>query len=177
MPKPLHRRVGPRVIDTHPPARSDYAGPVTKGGAIRAACLAVVVCLLPALPAQARRRVLLPDCGHSIYGGSAAPSRWDAGCTGDPELLETTWSRWGRRSARGTGMTAHNDCDPNCADGTVYYFDARALSFRIRRCQVESGREHLFYTRVKISWIVPPDHESGVDEGEDSYTFKNTCVR
>jgi hypothetical protein len=112
--------------------------------------------------------VFLPNCGNSHYGGRVAPRNWDAGCTGDRELLRTTWSRWGRRVAIGKGQTAVNDCDPSCAEGTVTRYPARARAFRIRTCRGRSGKRRRFYTRLRLTVRMPERHTT---------TFRLVCAR
>ena len=139
---------------------------------------AVTVALGLASPVDAVARVFLPNCGNTYYGGRVAPVTWDAGCTGTPELLRTSWFSWGRRAAIGKGRTTYNDCEPSCADGTVYTYRARARASRIRRCKGRSGKHRRFYTRVRISFWVPNGDSSGLREGKHTARpFELVCGR
>ena len=40
------------------------------------------------------------------------------------------WDRWGAREAVGRGDDWHNDCNPDCADGTFYGYPARVRLYR-----------------------------------------------
>jgi hypothetical protein len=124
----------------------------------------------------ASARVLLPDCGSSGYGGREEPSRWDYGCTGVLDLLSADWSRWGHRAARARGRTSVDDCDPNCAEGRVYYYRARATASRIRKCRGEHDRPGRFYTRLRLRYTVPNDRRpSSLRAGKHRRTFRLKC--
>jgi hypothetical protein len=145
----------------------------------RYALLAVTACAVLAVsaPAAAQAAVFLPNCGSSTYGGRVQPSRWDAGCTGQWELIRAKWSLWGRGVAIGKGFTQGSDCDPDCASGTLYEYRSRLRVSRIRTCKGKSGAYRRFYTRARLRFRVPSGDDSGIREGVHTVRFPLRCVR
>ncbi|MCP9491932.1 MAG: hypothetical protein MSC31_18965 [Solirubrobacteraceae bacterium MAG38_C4-C5] len=119
--------------------------------------------------------ILLADCSIPTYGARAEPTRWDAGCTGVPELDGMSWQEWGGRLATGSGLTRVNDCVPDCAEGTVYQFPAAATVSRIRSCVDERGQVAWFYTRVGYSYTMPAGHPLGGEPGPVDGEFEMLC--
>ncbi len=57
------------------------------------------------------------------------------------------WSSWGRRSARGRGVGAQDDCVPDCATGTFHRAPARVRLWRPRsRCG------NRIWKRMTLTW-------------------------
>jgi hypothetical protein len=61
------------------------------------------------------------------------------------------WSFWGHRSARGRGIGAQDDCEPDCATGTFHRAQARVRLWRPRR---RCGHE--VWTRMTLTWLHGP---------------------
>jgi hypothetical protein len=142
----------------------------------RCAVAVAITCIAAAAPADAASRVFLPNCGNSAYGGRVEPSSWDAGCTGQRELIHATWTGWGRDVAVGRGFTP-SACDPDCASGTLYKFRARLRVSRVRTCRGKTGRYRRFYTRARLRYRVPPDHPAGIGAGLHAVRFRLVCFR
>jgi hypothetical protein len=71
------------------------------------------------------------------------------------------WSFWGRRSARGGGIGAQDDCEPDCATGTFHRAPARVRLWRPRR---KCGHE--VWTRMTLTWLHgPPSGIPGESRG------------
>ncbi len=49
-------------------------------------------------------------------------------------VVSMRWSRWGGRTARGTGQVEYNPCVPDCATATPQYFPAVVRLARPRDC-------------------------------------------
>ncbi len=61
------------------------------------------------------------------------------------------WSFWGHRVARGRGLGAQDDCEPDCASGTFHRAPARVRLWRPRR---RCGHE--VWTRMTLTWLHGP---------------------
>jgi hypothetical protein len=61
------------------------------------------------------------------------------------------WSFWGGRSARGRGIGAQDDCEPDCATGTFHRAPAKVRLWRPRR---KCGHE--VWTRMTLIWLNGP---------------------
>jgi hypothetical protein len=61
------------------------------------------------------------------------------------------WSFWGSRVARGRGIGAQDDCEPDCATGTFHRAAARVKLWRPRR---KCGHE--VWTRMTLTWLHGP---------------------
>lgn len=142
-----------------------------------AVALAIIWTAASTAPAASSARVFVPNCGNSAYGGRVEPSRWDAGCTGQRELIHATWTRWGRDVAIAHGFTPWFDCDPDCPSGRLYEFRARLRVSRVRTCRGRKGRNRRFYTRARLRYRVPPDHPEGIGAGLHVVRFRLVCLR
>lgn len=61
------------------------------------------------------------------------------------------WSTWASRLARGRGIGAQDDCEPDCATGTFHRAPARIRLWRPRqRCG------HRIWTRMTLTWAHGP---------------------
>ena len=125
---------------------------------------------------RVNRRVRLPSCGNTSYGGRVAPRTWDAGCTGSNELVRARWRHWGRRVATARGQTVVRTCDPNCAEGGSRLYPASARASRIGICKDDHGRRRPFYTRVRLTIRVPRGKGlPGIEPGRHVTRFGLTC--
>jgi hypothetical protein len=61
------------------------------------------------------------------------------------QITGMTWSKWGRKLARGTGTYQVNDCVPNCAEGTITPTPASVVLSGRQLC----GKRFLFH-RMKV---------------------------
>lgn len=104
--------------------------------------------------------------GHHVYvanrgcvGHTVRPGRIVIACA-DGQVYATGihYSSYGRRKARGQGTVWRNDCNPDCANGTVTSHPARIVLSRILRC----GSRYFY---GEISWkytdTAPPSGSSG----------------
>jgi hypothetical protein len=127
---------------------------------LRLTASTVLLASLSAIPATAAERVYIAP-GFSAGGAVYRPSKFWA--SGDATLLfrSIRWSHYGRRSASGAATGEINDCEPDCADGSMHTYPARIELTKVKRT---CGR--LFYTRLRIHWTgaVPPGLKR-------SYTF------
>lgn len=64
---------------------------------------------------------------------------------------KTHWSVWTNRVARGRGVGAQDDCEPDCATGTFHRAPARVRLWRPRR---RCGHE--VWTRMTLTWLHGP---------------------
>jgi hypothetical protein len=61
------------------------------------------------------------------------------------------WSAWTDRVARGRGIGAQDDCEPDCATGTFHRAPAKVRLWRPkRRCG------HGVWTRMTLTWLHGP---------------------
>jgi hypothetical protein len=135
--------------------RDDYPKCLAASWLVKTIAISALLPWVVALPAAtADAATYLPNCGNSYYGGRVAPRYWDSGCTGNREIIRARWSRWGRRAATAESSTAVNDCDPDCARGTVQVYPSRARAYRLRRCQTRGGQRRRFYTRVRLTVFI-----------------------
>jgi hypothetical protein len=137
--------------------------------------LAVLLAFGALVPASGSASVRLPDCGSSSFGGRVAPRKWDYGCTEVWDLIRTHWHHWGHGPATGRGRHQLDDCNPNCAEGTVKSYPARARAFRIRWCYNAHGLLRRFYTRVRISYSVPAHNPFGLRRGRHKLLYRLRC--
>jgi hypothetical protein len=137
--------------------------------------VAAVGVLFLSAAASAQARVFLPSCGNSAYGGRVEPRRWDAGCTGQWELVRARWSGWGSAVAIGRGFTQARDCNPDCAPGALDEHRARLRVSRIRTCEGRSGRHRRFYTRATLRFTVPDRDGSAIRERVHRVRFVLIC--
>jgi hypothetical protein len=144
----------------------------------RLAFLIAVICAsVSAAAPAAQARVFIPSCGVTTYGGRVEPPRWDAGCTGTPELIRAKWTGWGRDVAIGRGFTVFIGCGPDCASSEVYEYRSRLRVSRVRRCKSSTGALKRFYTRGTLRFRVPDGDDSGIREGLHVVGFPFQCVR
>jgi hypothetical protein len=106
--------------------------------------------------------------GGSVTGTFVhAPScRPDCALSGDStaSLSDMTWSTWDATEAVGTGTEQLDDCDPNCAAGTLRAIPVRVtLSKPVTVCVAGKGK--LLWTQVTFRW---PDGLPAVFAGDNA---------
>ena len=109
----------------------------------------------PASPSGAPPRMVYLAEGGSVGGTTLHDPACKAGCVlagdGTIALWDMTWSTWGSAVADGTGTEKLDDCDPNCAAGTLHAVRvAVTLSRPVMVCVAGTGK--WFWTRVSFTW-------------------------
>jgi hypothetical protein len=88
--------------------------------------------------------------GTTVYRpacGSGCPLSGD----GTTALWNMTWTGWDSTQADGTGTEKLDDCNPNCAAGTLHAVAVRvALSRPVMVCA--SGKGTWYWTQVIFTW-------------------------
>jgi hypothetical protein len=88
--------------------------------------------------------------GHADYRPACGTG---CGLSGDgtTALWNMTWTSWDATQADGTGTEKIDDCNPNCAAGTLHSVAVRvALSKPVLVCA--SGKGTWYWTRVIFTW-------------------------
>jgi hypothetical protein len=119
--------------------------------------------------ATATPRVLLAE-GGDVNGTVLFRPACGSGCPlsgdGTTALWNMTWTAWDSTQADGTGTEKIDDCNPNCAAGTLHAVAVRvALSKPVMVCQ--SGKAAWYWTRVIFTW---PDGLPAVFSGDNAPT-------
>ena len=119
----------------------------------------------PAQPAQ----VFLAE-GGDVRGTTVYRPACGSGCPlsgdGTTALWNMTWTAWDATQADGAGTEKIDDCDPNCAAGTLHAVAVRvALSDPVRVCA--AGKGTWYWTRVIFTW---PDGLPAVFSGDNAPT-------
>lgn len=72
-----------------------------------------------------------------LWGQSFAYKPKSFRMSGDSTLFaqKLHWSRWGGKTARGTGVAAFNLCRPDCAAGHFVHYPARIVLSKRRYCR------------------------------------------
>ena len=91
----------------------------------RALCCFLVVCLavgFSAVAAGSDRGPTATIAGQKTYakfccGRQYRPGTFRFGMSGF--VTDMSWSKWGKKIARGTGTYQFNNCIPDCAEGTI----------------------------------------------------------
>jgi len=109
----------------------------------------------PASPSAAPPRMVYLAEGGSVGGTILHDPSCSAGCglsgDGTIALWDMTWPTWGSAVADGTGTEKLDDCDPNCAAGTLHAVRvAVTLSRPVMVCVAGTGK--WFWTRVSFTW-------------------------
>jgi hypothetical protein len=92
--------------------------------------------------------------------GSGCPLSGD----GTTSLWNMTWTAWTTAEAAGTGTEKIDDCNPNCAAGTLHPLAVRVtFSKPVMTCQ--SGKAAWYWTRVTFTW---PDGLPAVFSGDNA---------
>lgn len=142
------------------------------------ACLPLVLLGLAfaALPATASGTVLLPSCSNVLYGGQQAPTDWSSGCLGgSANLGQLSWQGWETPAATATGVIHYNDCEPSCAEGTIFDYPAELRVEQIKRCASPLGPQ-AYYTVFTLTIDFPPENAADQPAGRSTpVTFSSAC--
>ena len=108
-----------------------------------------------ASPSAAPTRMVYLAEGGSVGGTTLHDPACMAGCVlsgdGTIALWDMTWSTWGSAVADGTGTEKLDDCNPNCAAGTLHAVRvAVTLSRPVKVCVAGTGK--WFWSRVSFTW-------------------------
>jgi hypothetical protein len=100
------------------------------------------------------REVFLAE-GGDVRGQTVYRPGCGSGCglsgDGTTALFNMTWTTWNATEAVGTGTEKIDDCNPNCAAGTLHAVAVRVtLSNPVMVCQPSSGA--WYWTRVTFTW-------------------------
>jgi hypothetical protein len=83
---------------------------------------------------------------------------------GTAALWNMTWTAWTSTQGAGAGTEKLDDCNPNCAAGTLHSVAVRVtFSKPVMTCQ--SGKAAWYWTRVTFTW---PDGLPSVFSGDDA---------
>jgi hypothetical protein len=115
------------------------------------------------------REVFLAE-GGDVRGTTVYRTGCGSGCglsgDGTTALWNMTWTTWNATEAIGTGTEKIDDCNPNCAAGTLHAVAVRVtLSNPVMVCQPSSGA--WYWTRVTFVW---PDGLPAVFAGDNAPT-------
>jgi hypothetical protein len=115
------------------------------------------------------REVFLAE-GGDVRGTTVYRTGCGSGCglsgDGTTALWNMTWTTWNATEAIGTGTEKIDDCNPNCAAGTLHAVAVRVtLSNPVMVCQPSSGA--WYWTRVTFVW---PDGLPAVFSGGNAPT-------
>jgi len=108
--------------------------------------------------------------GGSVTGTVLAEPGCADGCPlsgdGTTSLWNMTWPTWNSVQAVGDGTEKIDDCDPNCATGTLHAVEVTVmLSKPVQVCVAGAGR--LFWTQATFTW---PDGLPSVLSGDNAPT-------
>jgi hypothetical protein len=118
-------------------------------------------------PGQSGPQVLLAE-GGDVRGTSVYRPACGSGCPlsgdGTTALWNMTWTAWDSTQADGTGTEKIDDCDPDCAAGTLHDVAVRvALSKPAMVCA--AGKGTWYWSRVIFTW---PDGLPAVFSGDNA---------
>jgi hypothetical protein len=93
--------------------------------------------------------------GGDVRGQTVYRPGCDSGCglsgDGTTALFNMTWTTWNATEAVGAGTEKIDDCNPNCAAGTLHAVAVRVtLSSPVMVCA--SGKGTWYWTRVTFTW-------------------------
>jgi len=105
-------------------------------------------------PGQSGPEVFLAE-GGDVRGTTVYRPACGSGCPlsgdGTTALWNMTWTAWDSTQADGTGTEKIDDCNPNCAAGTLHAVAVRvALSKPVMVCASAKGT--WYWTRVIFTW-------------------------
>ena len=153
--RPPRRRPAPaRLAGDHAASpAATTASPVAAGGGTS-----------PAAP-----EVFLAE-GGDVRGTSVFRPACASGCglsgDGTTALWNMTWTAWTSTQASGAGTEKIDDCNPNCAAGTLHAVAVRVtLSNPVMVCA--SGKGTWYWTRVTFTW---PNGLPAVFSGDNAPT-------
>jgi hypothetical protein len=119
--------------------------------------------------AQPGPQVFLAE-GGDVRGTTVYRPACHSGCPlsgdGTTALWNMTWTAWDATQADGTGTEKLDDCNPNCAAGTLHAVAVRvALSNPVLVCA--AGKGTWYWTRVIFTW---PNGLPAVFSGDNAPT-------
>lgn len=128
---------------------------------------------------SASARVYAANCGTLSYL-DYEPRTWSAGCTaGSPEVHPARWVRWSSRSARATGASYVENCDPSCAYPSHHAtYPATVVLSRPARCT--RGARLRYFSRAVWTITYPAGNPFHQRPGRHTSTFRpapTTCQR
>jgi hypothetical protein len=113
-------------------------------------------------PAASPAETFLAECSGGA--GAVAPSAWSSGCLGGSANFDSlSWSGWGAEEAVASGQARPNDCDPDCARGTIYSYPARFVAKGLSPCLAEPGNTQ--YTSLETVVEYPAGNPFNVTPG------------
>jgi hypothetical protein len=141
--------------------------------------LVIVICACLAAAAHAPAgadEILLPDCSNTAYGGRVAPVVYSSGCVGASVNIDgLAWQSWGGPTATATGTLRYNDCEPDCARGTIYDYPAELTAGELKRCASSLG-PRLYYTHTSVVVDFPPENAAEQPPGRAEYfSYSTRC--
>ena len=120
-------------------------------------------------PASSSATTYLAQC--SFGEGTEAPSAWSSGCLGGSANFDSlSWSGWGAEGAVGNGQARPNDCEPDCARGTIYSYPVRMVAKGLRPCVAEPGNSQ--YTSLETVINFPAGNPFGEAAGPHASTWR-----
>jgi len=109
--------------------------------------------------------------GGSVTGATVVKPGCAAGCAlsgdGTTSLWNMTWPAWNTVQAVGDGTEKIDDCDPNCATGTLHAVKVTVAFTKPVLVCVSAGTGKLLWTQVTFTW---PDGLPSVFSGDNAPT-------
>jgi hypothetical protein len=84
---------------------------------------------------------------------------------GTTGLWDMTWSTWTTAEAVGTGTEKIDDCNPDCAAGTLHAVAVTVTFSKPVKAACDPGSARLYWTRASFSW---PDGLPAALSGQDA---------
>jgi hypothetical protein len=145
----------PGASASAPATSATVSTPVSSAAAGTTQAAAPSVSASPAATVSAAPPVVYLAEGGSVTGTALHAPGCQADCvlSGDStfSLSDMTWQTWNSAVAAGTGTEKLDDCDPNCASGTVHSVAVDvALSKPVMVCL--SGKGRWFWTTLTFRW-------------------------
>jgi hypothetical protein len=128
-----------------PPARRASV----RAGAVIATLLLIVGIGADADAAQAARTFFAQS--QDLHSLAYKPRVLEVAGEGSFIVTDMRWRAWGHSSARGSGIGAKDDCEPDCATGGFHKAPARVTLRRPRR---RCG--HRVWTKMVLVWTSGP---------------------
>lgn len=113
--------------------------------------VAMAVLMILASAAMARASTTYFGQGQDPADRAYKPKVLQVAGEGSFYVGKVHWSFWGSRVARGRGIGAQDDCEPDCATGTFHRAPSRIRLWRPRR---KCG--HAVWTRMTLTWSHGP---------------------
>jgi hypothetical protein len=144
----------PGSATTAPSAATVAASTSTSAAPVQSATTPASPVAAGSSPPQPGREVFLAE-GGDVRGTTVYRLDCASGCPlsgdGTTALWNMTWTTWNATEGVGTGTEKIDDCNPNCAAGTLHAVAVRVtLSMPVMVCQPSSGA--WYWTRVTFVW-------------------------